>query len=184
MIALSLRRPIAAVGDGVYSYNGIGSTGGGIVPPGYRIDTAGIRLGSGPAIYAAARAAIDEWAMFRMSWIQVDAPSLETGRTVSVIARVLGLWVQGPCRIVDVVDRDDGRIAEHGFSYATLVGHPMCGEERFLVRWDRMTDHVGFEIIVHSRPGGALFWAGYPIVRIQQARFRRQALAAMQASVG
>ena len=60
---------------------------------------------------------------------------------------LLGAWVSGACRIVQVVDDGDA----FGFAYGTLPHHPEQGEEAFLVR-RRADGSVVFEIVAFSRP--------------------------------
>ena len=67
-----------------------------------------------------------------------------------------------------------------GFAFGTLPSHVECGEERFLVEWDRNDDNVWYDILAFSRPK---FWVcrlGQPLVRRLQRKFARDSVAALQ----
>jgi uncharacterized protein (UPF0548 family) len=66
-----------------------------------------------------------------------------------------------------------------GFAYGTLTNHAECGEELFEVFIDSSGD-VLYRIRATSRPRAALAWLGQPIVRLLQAKFRRDSAAAMK----
>ena len=48
----------------------------------------------------------------------------------------------------------------------------MCGEERFVVEWNRADNSVWFDVLALSKPSHVVAWLGYPLVRRMQARFR------------
>ena len=56
----------------------------------------------------------------------------------------------------------------------------LAGEERLSVRWDRGTDAVLFRVRSYSRPRHPFAVLGYPVVRLQQRRFARDAAHAMR----
>ena len=56
----------------------------------------------------------------------------------------------------------------------------LAGEERLSVRWDRESDAVLFRVRSYSRPRHAFGLLGYPVVRLQQRRFARDAAQAMR----
>ena len=63
-----------------------------------------------------------------------------------------------------MVDESDRR----GFAYGTLPGHPECGEELFLVRYDPTTRDVIAEVTAFSRH--ATWWSrlGAPVTSLMQ----------------
>ena len=71
-----------------------------------------------------------------------------------------------PVRVVAVIDEPRRR----GFAYGTLPGHPLSGEELFLVE-HRDDDSVWLTIRSMSRPSGPVWWALLPFVRLFQAIF-------------
>ena len=93
--------------------------------------------------------------------VQADSDVAEVS-TVLVV-RMMG-FLRAPCRVVYVIDEPDIR----GFAYGTLPGHPECGEERFVVRYDPDTSAVYAEVSAFSRP--ATWWskAGGPFVTAAQ----------------
>jgi uncharacterized protein (UPF0548 family) len=57
-----------------------------------------------------------------------------------------------------------------GFAYGTLPGHPLSGEELFVVE-RRDDDSVWLTIRSISRPSAPVWWALLPLVRLVQAIF-------------
>jgi uncharacterized protein (UPF0548 family) len=151
---------------------------------GYTVDTYRARLGSGRVVYQSARRAIADWRMLRLGWVQPCWPSapVEPGALVGTLTRLFGLWTVNVCRIVQVID-DDGPVSRYGLAYGTLPGHAECGEERFMVEWQRDNDSVWYEIRAVSKPGRWLTWVGYPLTRRIQRRFGRDSLRSMVEAV-
>ncbi|MHA7290601.1 DUF1990 family protein [Arthrobacter sp. MDT3-24] len=70
------------------------------------------------------------WKVKTASGFDVDSTSpVSAGDRVVVTARALGFTVVEPVEVVTVV-QEPGR---SGFSYRTLPGHPVDGEEAFIV---------------------------------------------------
>jgi uncharacterized protein (UPF0548 family) len=69
------------------------------------------------------------------------------------------------------------------FFLRLLSNHAERGEEIFEVFRGPETGEVGYRIRAASRPRAALARAGYPIVRVLQARFRRDSGEAMRKAV-
>jgi uncharacterized protein (UPF0548 family) len=61
-----------------------------------------------------------------------------------------------------------------------LTNHAEAGEELFEVFHNPETDEVMYRIRATSRPQAALARVGQPIVRLLQARFRRDSVEAMR----
>lgn len=76
------------------------------------------------------------------------------------------LSLREPVRVVSVTDEPNRR----GFSYGTLPGHPLSGEESFLVE-RRDDDSVWLTIRSISRPAGPLSWLLLPVIRLAQLWF-------------
>jgi uncharacterized protein (UPF0548 family) len=173
--AETLRAFLATQAKLNFTYTAVGATA--TVPPaGYVVDHTRIRLGEGPAVFAAARAALARWEHFRLGWVETWPPELpvEAGQVVAVIARSAGLWWQNACRIISVVDEAD----QFGFTYGTLPGHAESGEERFRVERDH-GDAVWYDILAFSRPRHILARLGRPWTRRVQKRFACDSAAAM-----
>jgi len=166
-----------------FTYPEVGATRG-APPPGYRVDHNRVRLGAGAAAYDCALAALRGWEMFGLGWAQLCWPApIAPGATVAVLASVLGLWSLNPCRIVYVIDEDDGRVRRYGFGYGTLPAHEARGEERFVVEWERAGGGVWYDILAFSRPRSPLARLGYPAMRLFQRRFAAGSKRAMQRAV-
>ncbi len=67
-----------------------------------------------------------------------------------------------------------------GFAYGTLTNHAESGEELFEVFIDPVSTAVMYRIRAISLPQTTLARIGQPIVRMLQARFRRDSAAAMK----
>lgn len=166
-----------------FTYAAIGATA--TTPPeGFAIDHTRVHLGGGATDFAAARRALQSWEQFRLGWVEAwpSTTPLQTGETVAVMGRAIGLWWLNSCRIVYVVD-ETGPIDRFGFAYGTLPGHVERGEERFLIEWDHRDNSVWYDILAFSRPHHILTKLGYPLVRRKQKRFGRDSAASMLRAV-
>jgi len=135
-----------------------------------------VRVGSGPATFAEARAEVLAWRMQRAAGIVVHpADAVPVAGATIVLALPIGpTWITAPCRVADVVD-EPGRA---GFTYAALPGHPEEGVETFLVETD--TDGtVWFTVAASSRPAAWYARLGAPVARLIQRRTTRTYLAAI-----
>lgn len=88
------------------------------------------------------------------------------------------LTINASCRITRVID-EPGRF---GFVYETLPGHPLRGDELFLVE-HLDDDTVRFTVHAVSAPAWPLAWAGLPVVRWIQRRARSTFVAGLRAHV-
>jgi uncharacterized protein (UPF0548 family) len=193
---LFLRRPsdarvhrlVAAAAERPFSYPEVGATRDGAAPPGYPLNPHRVRLGAGRELFDRARAAIFAWRMYDPPWISVvpaGAP-VEPGATVAMLVRHWGFWSLNPCRIVYRLDEPAGHAgaARTAFALGTVAGHSEHGEERFSVEHRAADDSVHFEIHTFARAQHPLVRVGHPFMRALQARFGREACAAMRAAVG
>jgi uncharacterized protein (UPF0548 family) len=161
-----------------FSYREVGATQWD-PPTNYVIDRREVLLGSGQDTFEAACRAMRRWKMFELPWLQLvstDTPIAE-GNVVAIVARTLGLWAMGACRIVYVIAEP----RRFGFAYGTLA-HVERGEERFLLEW-RHDDTVWYSILAFSRPGSWLTCVGYPYARHCQRCFGAGSMRAMQNAV-
>ena len=144
-------------------------------------DEAMVAIGRGHADFERARAALIAWKQFDVGWVETfpqHAP-VAVGTVVAVLIRHLGFWSLNGCRVLYRVgsEEDDARF---GFAYGTLTNHAEAGEELFEVFVDPRTSEVWYRLRASSSPRAALARVGHPIVRLLQARFRRQSAAAMK----
>jgi uncharacterized protein (UPF0548 family) len=147
---------------------------------GFAIDELATVIGSGDAAFARARTALAAWAHFQLGWVELFPPRapIAPGSVVAVLIRHLGVWSLNGCRVVYGVG--DGREAEFGFAYGTLANHAECGEEIFKVTFQPETGEVSYVVRAVSRPRAPLARLGHPVVRLLQARFRRDSAQAMK----
>jgi uncharacterized protein (UPF0548 family) len=182
----SLRRIVAAQSKLEFTYPSVGATAaGGPAPAGYMLDHTRVEIGRGSEVFDRARAALERWDQFRLSWLQAfpDDAVIRPGETVIVLARAFGFWWTNAARIVYTIDEPGEPGARFGFAYGTLPGHVERGEERFLIEWDRNTDQVWFDILAFSRPRHLLTRLGRRQARAMQKRFGQQSTAALKALV-
>jgi uncharacterized protein (UPF0548 family) len=146
-----------------------------------RFDEHAVTIGHGTADFERARLALQTWKHFDIGWVEAfpSQPSLEPGTVVAVLIRHFGFWSLNGARVLYHVDEGDSQAA-FGFAYGTLPNHAESGEELFEVFIDPQSGDVVYRIRAVSRPQAVLTWIGQPIVRLLQARFRRDSAAAMQ----
>jgi uncharacterized protein (UPF0548 family) len=148
------------------------------------LDEEVVAIGHGRADFQRARSALGAWKQFDIGWVELfprDAPTA-TDTVVAVLIRHFGFWSLNGCRVVySVGDRDRDTVS--GFAYGTLTNHAEAGEELFEVFVDPQTDQVMYRIRAVSWPQAMLARLGQPIVRLLQARFRRDSAEAMKRAV-
>jgi uncharacterized protein (UPF0548 family) len=150
----------------------------------YDVDETVVTIGHGGEAFERGKAALADWKHFDFNWVEVlpRAPSISPGTVVAVLIRHLGFWSLNGCRVVyGLGDRSHG--PTFGFAYGTLTSHAERGEEIFEVSHRADTDEVVYRIRAVSQPRAVLARVGYPIVRLLQARFRRDSGAAMRRAV-
>lgn len=142
------------------------------VPSGYRAYTQRIHLGAGDARWTNACSDVMDWQVKRRSGFRVDAPP---GSRPNVKARLWLTAVVGPVRVREPIQImnvvDEAGLA--GFSYGTLRGHPVCGEEAFLVQRDDR-EQIFFVHRSVIRPAPGLLGAMFPIALVAQRIYRRR----------
>ena len=145
-----------------FNYSELEATRTAQCPAGCARDDHSITLGSGAQTFARAREAIQNWQMFKRTWLQLLNPEikLEVGATLILKIKHLGFYSLIANRIVYVVDEPRA----FGFGYGTLTGQAVEGEERFLL--ERLEDdRVVFSLFAFSKPRHPLAVLGKPIVR-------------------
>ena len=143
--------------------------------PAYRRSEVSALVGSGDAVWERAGAEVLRWRVKTESGFAVgSAEPVSPGQRLVITARVLGVTVTEPVEVVAVVE-DADRV---GFAYRTLPGHPVSGEESFIVH--RNGDQV--RLVVRSltmaapqQPWRTLF----PLLLIAQRVARRRYLRAL-----
>jgi uncharacterized protein (UPF0548 family) len=143
---------------------------------GYRRWEKSTVLGSGDALWSWATTEVLRWGVKTRSGFSVSpgGPVADGSRPV-IMAHAFGLSVPEPVEVVDVVQTPE-RV---GFAYRTLPGHPVSGEEAFIVHRDG--DTVRLTIRSLTKPGSALRWRlSYPALLVAQNVARRRYLRALR----
>lgn len=164
--------------EGALTYEPVGATRGEL-PAGFDHLRHSRVVGRGrPQLETAARAVLGWQAQDLLgSRVQPgDRPAAE-GDVVGVRLG-LGPWaLRAPARVLYVVDQPDRR----GFAYGTLPGHPLSGEEAFVVHLEP-DGLVVFTVTAYSRPAWPLVRAAGPLLPLfQQVMARRYARAIARA---
>lgn len=105
-----------------------------------------------------------------------DEGPVRVGARQTITFRILGITVREPVEVVEVHQAPD-RV---GFSYRTRPGHPVSGEEAFVVSRDG--DDVVLTVRSLTAPSPRQPWrAAFPVLRIAQRFVRRRYLRALRA---
>lgn len=147
------------------TYAEVGATRSPRLPAGYVHTERRAVVGSGPQAWDRAVEALFGWRAQRGAGLRVRAsgPADTPGTVVVLTAGLPWLGYDIPCRVVWA--RADG--PERGFAYGTLPGHPVSGEESFLLSVTPDGD-VQFAVRAFSRPATALARLGGPASRAVQ----------------
>ena len=133
-------------------------------------------LGTGPAVWEWARTEVLRWGVKTRSGFAVTPlEQVRAGERPTIVAHAFGLAVREPVEVVDVVDTPN-RV---GCAYRTLPGHPVSGEEAFIVHRDAET--VTLTVRSLTRASRTPRWrAIYPALLVAQAVARRRYLRALR----
>ena len=148
-----------------FSYPEVGATRWADLPAGYLHTDRRAVVGSGPQAWDRAVAALFSWTAQRGAGLRVRAsgPADAAGTVVVLTAGLPWLGYDIPCRVVWA--RASGPV--RGFAYGTLPGHPVSGEESFLLSVTSGGE-VQFAVRAFSRPATALARLGGPVSRAAQ----------------
>jgi uncharacterized protein (UPF0548 family) len=139
----------------------------------YRRSEITVFLGSGDRLWHRAADGVLHWKVKTASGFEVDPTGpVSPGARAVVTAYPFGRAVVEPVEVVSVV-QEATRI---GFSYRTLPGHPVDGEEAFIVH--RLGDEVHLTIRSLTRAASRQPWRLlFPFLllaqRVVQRRYRR-----------
>lgn len=137
-------------------------------PRGLRLREQRIGLGAGDAVWEHAVEAVSGWAIKRSIGFTIspDDAVVVAGRDYET--RYGWMRVREPVRVIWVADEPDRR----GFGYGTRPGHPITGEECFLVERDA-DGTVWFVTRTVSRISGGRWLVLWPGIRMLQPYFQR-----------
>lgn len=132
-------------------------------------------IGRGDADWRAAADAVLRWGVKRRSGFTVTGcgsagDRVTAGAEYRITAGFGPFVVREPVRVVAVVDTPD----RCGFAYGTLPGHPVCGEEAFVVhRSPDGTVALTIRSLTRAAPHGP--WRLlFPVLLVAQRFFRRR----------
>ncbi|MHA7304062.1 DUF1990 family protein [Arthrobacter sp. TMN-49] len=142
----------------------------------YRRSEVSAVVGIGEAAWERAACGVLLWKVKTSSGFSVDSTeSVAPGQRVIVTARMFGITVHEPVEVVAVVEQPD-RV---GFAYKTLPGHPVSGEEAFIVHRDGEQVHLTIRSLTRAAPQQP--WrALYPLLLLAQLVVRRRYLRALR----
>jgi uncharacterized protein (UPF0548 family) len=174
-----VRRFIVEQKGSRFSYLEVGASSGDI-PNRYNVDHNRIRLGKGEVTWHRAVAAIRGWQMFNIPWVRLYWPNapIEVGTDVAVSVHHFGFYSLNACRIVYLINNEDGSTKRFGFAYGTLWEHTESGEERFTVEW-RRDEEIWYDLLAFSRPRNMAARLAYPLSRKLQGSFAEASKLAM-----
>ena len=140
-------------------------------PVGFRRSETTAYVGRGPSSWAAVSAEILRWAVKTRSGFDVEADGpVSVGQRLWVRARFGPVTILEPVEVVAVVD-EPTRV---GFAYGTLEGHPVSGEEAFVVDRDDQ-DRVWFTLRSLTRAAPTGGWRTlFPALLVAQRLYRRR----------
>jgi uncharacterized protein (UPF0548 family) len=139
------------------------------------------RLGRGEALWGWACTELLSWGVKTRSGFDVlpqpgGSVRVTEGADFWLRARLGPARIHEPVRVVGVVDRAE-RV---GFAYGTLAGHPVSGEEAFIVHRDD-DELVWITLRSITAPAPGAWRLAFPIILLAQRVYRRRYLGALGA---
>jgi len=167
------------------SYEEVGATcpGDDVWPEhhsGFRSYERTVRIGHGQEQWEAASAAVMAWGVKTRSGFTVDSfpagtVGVRVGTDYRLTAALGPFTLKEPVRVVAVVEQP----ARCGFAYGTLAGHPVSGEEAFVVHRDD-SDDVRLTLRSLTRPGHGIWRLAFPAVLVAQRWYRWRYMRALR----
>lgn len=132
-------------------------------------------IGRGDEVWSESSRAVLEWGVKTRSGFRVEPGGrVRVGDRHQLRAVVGPFSVLEPVEVVAVVETDD----RCGFAYGTLPGHPVRGEEAFVVHRDG-AGTVYLTLRSLTRAGSGRWRAAFPAILVAQRRYRRRYLRAL-----
>jgi uncharacterized protein (UPF0548 family) len=131
------------------TYPEAGATQHGPLPAGYRHLRRRMQVGTGATAFAGAAEAVLTWRMHEAMGVPVEAstPRAAPGTSVATRPGLGPIRFDAPCVVVWAEEGE----RRAGFGYGTAAGHPLRGEEAFVVTWDE-DGGVWLDVVAFSRP--------------------------------
>ncbi len=176
-----IRATIAANRQAELTYAETGDTNQSLCPAGFASNQSRAVIGHGEVAFQNAKAAIENFRMLNLGWVQHVGP-LEPIAAGSIVATLARKYLVYSLSVAKIVSVDDSVPNRFGFSYGTTQEYPFIGEERFTVALDQQTSEVSYEIYSFSRPKTFSMSLVLPLLRVAQRRFCHDSIAAMRAA--
>ncbi|QGN59550.1 DUF1990 family protein [Nostocoides sp. HKS02] len=143
-------------------------------PSGIRSHEQTVPVGHGAEAWRLATAEVLHWGVKTRSGfiVRPDAGTdlrVAEDRDYTLVARVGPLGIREPVRVLAVLDLPD----RCGFAYGTRPGHPVAGEEAFIVHRD-VDGRVWFTQRSLTQPGLGPWRLAFPAVLVAQRWYRRR----------
>ncbi len=147
---------------------------------GFRRAEASALVGRGGAAWERMSHDVLTWGVKTRSGFRIDSPGpVAVGDRPLIRGRAFGATVSEPVEVVSVVN-EPTRV---GFAYRTLPGHPVLGEEAFILHRHDTSPHSDIRFTVRSLTAPAPYgrWRPlYPLLRIAQRIAKRRYLRALR----
>ena len=177
--------PVSVLALRAESYSDLGSTEPEnirweSIPDGYRSYERTIRIGRGQADWDAAVSALRRWGVKTRSGFTVEPNPPLHGRVhldddFWLHLRIGPFSIREPVRIIAEVDQ----LNRCGFAYGTLVGHPVSGEEAFIVHRTN-DDTVWFTLRSLTRPGTGAWRFAFLVTLVAQQWYRHRYMRSLR----
>lgn len=143
---------------------------------GFRIFESTVVVGEGEELWRRASTDILHWKVKTRSGFRVGSPGpVSDGERLLITAGALGLTVTEPVEVVEVVDEPQ-RV---GFAYRTLPGHPVSGEEAFVLHREGAKVLLTLRSLTRAAPQQP--WrALFPLLLVAQRVVRRRYLRSLR----
>ncbi|WP_107097797.1 DUF1990 family protein [Streptomyces sp. WMMB 322] len=154
-------------------YPGVGATAKSPAhwPEGFRTLRVSSTVGRGDAAFAAAADAVMTWRLHRTAGVRFGTGATRAAEGVKVVVGLGAgpLRLHAPCRVVWTVEEE----RRTGWAYGTLPGHPVRGEEAFVVVQNE-DGTVRLEVLAFSLPSSWFTVAAGPLLPVFQRWYARR----------
>jgi uncharacterized protein (UPF0548 family) len=144
--------------------------------PGSRSYERSARLGSGETHWAFVSTELLRWGIKTRSGFSVEGnPQVEERRRYWITAHLGPVRIHEPVEVLAVI-KEPRRVA---FTYGTLTGHPIAGEETFRAE-RRPDDSIWLTIRSQTHPAPGVRRLVYPAALVAQRLYHRRYFAALR----
>lgn len=149
-------------------------------PVAFRAYERSVLVGDGDAVWQAARTDLLTWTIKTKSGFGVVAAdgahgAVRAGLDYTLVAQLGPLRIREPVRVVVVIDQ----ATRCGFAYGTRHGHPVSGEEAFIVT-RRNDGSVWLTLRSLTRPSNGRWRTLFPLILVAQRWYRFRYMRALR----